>query len=157
MASTADMMLLYEAAILAASIRAMYLEIKDHSAARYFVYVLLLPEGKIYVGSTDNIYTRLVDHFTCSPSSSLWVREYGPPVRVVEISKNCRPEDEQYKFTEYADKFGFEQVRGGGCCRLLVSHEPPSVKNFSRRPDGEFEYLTRAEIDDIMHKVRALT
>ena len=91
----ADMMLLYEAALLAAAIRHMYLGVKAHLSARYFTYVLLLQQGKIYVGSTDNIYTRLADHFSGSPSSALWVKEYGPVVRVVEICKNCRAEDEQ--------------------------------------------------------------
>ena len=151
----ADMMLLYEAALLGAAIRQMYLNVKTNPSGRYFTYVLLLQEGKIYVGSTDNVYTRLADHFSGSPSSALWVKEYGPVVRVIEICKNCRAEDEQYKFTEYADKFGFENVRGGGCCRLLVSQEPPSVTNFARKPD-DFEYLSRAEIDDVVHKVKTL-
>lgn len=149
----ADMMLLYEAALLGAAIRHMYVDVKTNPTGRYFTYVLLLQHGKMYVGSTDNIYTRLADHFACSPSSALWVKEYGPVVRVVEVCKNCHPDDEHYKFTEYADKFGFENVRGGGCCRLLVSHEPPSVKNFQRRPDT-CEYLTRAEIDDVVLKVK---
>lgn len=152
----ADMMLLYEAALLAGAIRQMYADAKAHANARYFTYVLLLQEGKIYVGSTDNIYTRLSDHFSGSPSSALWVKEYGPVVRVVEICKNCDASDEQYKFAEYADKFGYENVRGGGCCRLLVSQEPPSVTNFTRRPDTN-EYLTRAEIDDIVRKVKAIS
>lgn len=151
-----DMMLLYEAAVLAAVIRKMYLDVKDNPSGRYFTYVLLLQQGKIYVGSTDNIYTRLADHFTCSPSSALWVKEYGPPIRVIEISRNSKPEDETYKYTEYADKFGFENVRGGSWCRLVQHHEPPSVKNFTRKPD-DFEYFTRAEIDDVIHKIRNMT
>jgi hypothetical protein len=150
---TADMMLLYDAAVLAAVIKRMYLDVKDHPTGRYFTYVLLLQEGKIYVGSTDNIYTRLADHFLCSPSSALWVKEYGPPVRVIEISRNSRPDDETYKYTEYADKFGFENVRGGSWCRLVQNHEPLSVKNFVRKPDDDFDYLTRAEIDDIVTKI----
>lgn len=153
MSTNPDMMLLYESALVAAAVRDMYKRIKSHQDARFFTYVLLLQQGKIYVGSTDNIYSRLADHFSCSPSSALWVREYGPPIRVIEVIKNCCAEDEQYKFTEYADKFGFENVRGGGCCRLVISNEPPSVKNFQRRRD-DFEYMSRAEIDDIMHKVK---
>jgi predicted GIY-YIG superfamily endonuclease len=153
----ADMDLLYDAARIGAEIRAMYLRVKEHPLARYFVYVLALQHGKLYVGSTDNIYCRLSDHFECSPRSAVWVREYGPPVRVVEICKNCTLEDEQYKFAEYADKFGFENVRGGGCCRLLMHCEPLSVRNFARRIPDTVQYLSRSEIDDILVKVKTLT
>jgi len=150
-----DMMVLYEAAALAAAIRLMYSRIKDHPTARYFVYVLLLQDGKFYVGNTDNPYVRLGDHFSCSSSSAAWVREWGPPVRVVEMIRNASAEDEHYKYTEYAEKFGWDNVRGGGCCRVLMSHEPPSVRGFTRRHD-DLDYLTRAEIDDLVAKVRAL-
>lgn len=146
--------MLYESARLGATIRGMYARVKEYPLGRYFVYVLALQHGKLYVGSTDNIYSRLCDHFECSPRSAVWVREYGPPVRVVEICRNCAPEDENYKFAEYADKFGFENVRGGGCCRLLMHYEPLSVRNFARRVQDTVEYLTRAEIDDIVLKVK---
>jgi hypothetical protein len=152
----ADMDLLYQSAKMSASIRSMYLRTKDYPLARYFVYVLALQEGKLYVGSTDNIYSRLSEHFECSSKSALWVREYGPPVRVVEVCSNCRVEDEHYKFTEYADKFGFENVRGGGCCRLLLHVEPISVRNFVRRTPDDLQYMTRAEIDDVVDKVKTL-
>jgi len=133
----------------------MYRDVKSHSA-RYFTYVLLLQEGKIYVGSTDNIYSRLVDHFSCSSSSALWVREYGPPVRVVEISTDSSPSDEQYKYNEYADKFGYENVRGGGCCKLVMSHEPSSVTSFTRRDDKITKYMSRTEINAVVFRVHTL-
>ena len=150
-----DMGLLHEAAVLASAIQGMYRKVKDHPTARYFVYVLLLQEGKLYVGSSDNIYTRLRDHFTSSSNSAAWVREWGPPLRVVEIIRNATPDDEHYKYTEYAEKFGWDSVRGGGCCRVLMSHEPPSVRSFTRRL-GPFDHLTRLEIDDIVEKVKRI-
>jgi hypothetical protein len=151
-----DMDLLYEAAVLAAAIRGMYAQVKTHPNARYFVYVLLLQHGKLYVGSTDNPYVRLADHFACSPSSAAWVREWGPPVRVIEMVRDATLDDEHYKYAEYADKFGWDAVRGGGCCRVMMSHEPPSVKMFARRPNDSFQYLSRAEINDIVSKVTQL-
>jgi hypothetical protein len=152
----ADMMLLYDAAVLAAAIKGMYARTKDYPTARFFVYVLLLQEGKLYVGTTDNPYVRFGQHFACSPESAAWVREYGPPIRVVEMCENCRPEDEHYKFTEYADKFGYQNIRGGGCCRVIMNQEPPTVKSYRRRPDSDFTYLTRSEIDDIVDKVKSI-
>jgi len=150
-----DMMMLYDAAVLAAAIRTMYARVKRHHSARYFVYVLMLQEGRFYVGSTDNPYVRFADHFACNSSSAAWVREWGPPVRVVEVLRNTSPEDEHYKYTEYAEKFGWDAVRGGGCCRVLMSHEPPSVRSFTRRAEP-FEYLTRSEIDDLVEKVKRI-
>lgn len=150
-----DMTLLHEAFQNTMAVRKMYQQTKRHPTARYFVYVLLLQDGKFYVGSTDNPYTRLWDHFQCSSNSALWVREWGPPVRVVEIARNCSPEDEQYKYAEYADKFGWINVRGGGCCRLVMLREPTSVSQFARKPDS-LEYLTRAEIDDIVAKIKSI-
>lgn len=151
-----DMALLYEAAVLAAAIKGMYARIKDHPTGRYFVYVLLLQSGKLYVGASDNIYIRLKQHFDMSHESSNWVREWGPVVRVVEIMGNCHPDDEHYKYVQYADMFGWEMVRGGGCCRVIMNQAPPTVKAFVRRPDDDFTYLSRAEIDDIVSKVQGI-
>lgn len=152
MSEVVDMSLLHRSFLVTVAIRGMYERIKRNPAGRFFVYVLLLQEGKFYVGSTDNPYSRLWDHFRCSSNSALWVREWGPPVRVVEIARNCSPEDEHYKYAEYADKFGWMNVRGGGCCRLVMSREPSSVARFARKPDT-LEYLTRAEIDDLVAKI----
>ncbi len=151
----APMDLLYNAAVIASTIRATYHKIKSHPTARYFVYVLLLQDGKFYVGSTDNPYMRFVDHFMCSNNSAAWVREWGPPIRVVEMIKNASGEDEHYKYAEYAEKFGWDNVRGGGCCRMFMHREPPSVTTFTRKAEA-FEYMSRTEIDDIVSKVNCL-
>ena len=151
----ANMAMLYEAAALGWAVRRMFREAKDHPDERYFTYVLLLQQGKLYVGSTDNVYARLADHFACNRSSALWVREYGPPVRVVEIIRNSPPGTESYKYCEYADKFGYENVRGGGWCRLVQRREPASVRNFTYR-QTEFDHLSRSEIEDVVDKVTKL-
>lgn len=154
--SNPDIELLYTCADNSLAMRHMYSCIKEHTQAKFYTYVLLLQQGKLYVGSTDNIFSRLIDHFTCSPYSALWVKEYGPPVRIVEICTHCSPQDEQYKYTEYADKFGYENVRGGGCCKLMMTHEPPSVTNFEKRDDATFTYLSRQDINDILFRVKTL-
>lgn len=148
-----DMDLLYDAAVMAAAVRAMYARVKTVQSAKYFTYVLLLQHGKIYVGNTDNIYARLRDHFY--GESSKWVREWGPVERVVEIIRNSGPDDERYKYSEYADKFGWANVRGAGWCKVLMASAPSVVRNFSRKAD-DFDYLTRAEIDDILDKIKRI-
>jgi hypothetical protein len=148
--------LLFEAATKAVSIRNMYTDFWTHRApARYFTYVLLLQQGKLYVGSTDNIYVRLLDHFTCSPMSAVWVREYGPPERIVEIIVGGPSDTESYVFCMYADRFGYTNVRGGGVCKLMVTHEPQVVKSFEA--DGRIlQSLPRSSILKIQGRVEHL-
>lgn len=100
MAQTLEPLLL-QSAQLSVSIRRAYARLKRDPGARYYTYVLLLNENKMYVGSTDNIYRRLLDHCQMGKSSSVWVREHGPVRRVVEISRNCGRDDEAYKTFEY--------------------------------------------------------
>lgn len=146
--------LLHESLVVQCNIRVMYSKIKQNDA-RYFTYVLLLQDGKIYVGSTDNVYTRLYDHFSGAETSANWVKEHGPPIRVIEIIEQSAPEDEHYKFCEYATKFGFENVRGGPYCRVVQSREPPCLRNFvySTRP---FQYISRDDINTIVTRVKFL-
>jgi predicted GIY-YIG superfamily endonuclease len=150
------MELLYRAAKVNVAIRNRYEVVKTQNpGARYFTYVLLLQSGRFYVGSTDNCFTRLLDHFSGTGNSAAWVREWGPPVRVLELMKNSRPDDEEYKYMEYATMFGWEAVRGGGHCKVIMSRPPPSLDTFAR-DDRRFEHMSRQEIDDIMEKIGAL-
>lgn len=100
MAQTLEPMLL-QSARLAVSIRRAYAKVKRDPAARYYTYVLLLQNNKMYVGVTDNIYNRLLDHCLMSASSSIWVRQHGPVQRVIEIARDCARDDEAYKTLEY--------------------------------------------------------
>jgi len=148
--------LLFDAATKAVSIRNMYTSFwTNRQPARYFTYVLLLQHGKIYVGSTDNIYIRLMDHFMCSSMSAAWVREYGPPERIVEIIVGGLPDTESYVYCMYAERFGYTNVRGGGVCKLMVTHEPQVVKSFE--PDGRIHRtLPRNAIIKIQGRVEHL-
>lgn len=145
--------MLYDAAVVGCNIKKMYDTVKEHEG-RFFTYVLLLQQGRLYVGSTDNIYTRLYDHFTCAPSSAIWVKEYGPPIRVVEIIKNSKPHDEHQKFVEYASKFGFDVVRGAGYCRLSL-REPPCIRDYIPHTTP-IESMSRNDIDTIVDRVKML-
>ena len=141
---------------LAVGIKRAYRRVKADPAARYFTYVLLLQDAKFYVGCTDNIYNRLLDHCTMSSSSSVWVREHGPVARVVEVSRNCRRDDEAYKTLEYMSMFGWKNVRGAAYCRSAMRAPPAPLAEFRRDPTRHFDYMSRQEIDAVVAAVREL-
>ena len=137
---------------------------KDYQAAKrrdpeakFFTYVLQLQDNKYYVGTTDNIYQRLLDHTLMTPMSAIWVRHHGPVQRVLEVSRNSSKADEAYKTLQYMDMFGWDNVRGGGYCKLQRFGPPEALKTFERDRDHEFEYLTRAEIDAVLAAIKDLS
>ena len=148
--------LLLQSARLAVSIRRTYAKVKRDPLARYYTYVLLLRDNKLYVGNTDNIYNRLLDHHLMSRSASVWVRQHGPVQRVVEVARNCSRDDELYKTLEYMTMFGWENVRGAGYCRAVMRGPPAPLSQFRRDSSRHFDYLTREEIDQVLGVVREL-
>lgn len=120
-----------------------------------YTYVLLLQDECVYVGTTTNIYIRLMDHIHETPMSSNWVKEHGPVIRVLEIIKNSTIEDETYKTLEYMTLFGHESVRGASWCKLELRNPPGALQCFARNR-MDFEYLQRKEIDDVIHISRSL-
>jgi len=155
MAQTLEPLLL-QSARLAVSIRRTYAKVKRDPAARYYTYVLLLQNNKLYVGNTDNIYNRLLDHCQMSASSSVWVRQHGPVRRVVEISRDCCRDDELYKTLEYMEMFGWQNVRGASYCRPTMRAPPAALADFRRDCSRRFDYLTRKEIDEVVSVVHEL-
>lgn len=147
--------LLLKSARLHVAISRAYSSVKRDPTARYFTYVLLLQKGRMYVGSSDNIYRRLLDHWTMSPSSAVWVREHGPVERVLEVSVNCGADDERYKTLEYMGLFGHDKVRGAGWCRVDASGPPAALADFVR-DRSDFTYLSRTELDGVVSEVEAL-
>ncbi len=149
--------LLLDAARLNVAIRREYARLRGDLAgsAKYFVYVLLLQNGKFYVGCTDNVYQRLLEHAVMSPSSSVWVREHGPVKRIVEVCRNCGPVDEAYKTLEYMMLFGWENVRGAQWCRVVLDAPPHALASFERRAGG-FEHLSSEDMTSLRIHVATL-
>lgn len=147
--------MLLQSARLSVNIRRTYAKVKRDPAAYYYTYVLLLQDNKFYVGATDNIYNRLLDHCQMSKSSSVWVRQHGPVKRVVEIARDCDREGEAHKTLEYMTLFGWKNVRGGAYCRSALRGPPPQLVEF-RKDSKTFDYLTRREIDEVVGVVRDL-
>lgn len=148
--------LLLQSTRLALTIRREYARVKRDPAAKYYTYVLQLQDGKFYVGNTDNIYTRLLDHTMMTPSSSLWVKQHGPVQRVLEVCRNSGKEDELYKTLQFMSLFGWENVRGSSYCRVQMFNPPEALKTFARDRDGTFEYLSRDDIDAVLEAITEL-
>lgn len=148
--------MLLDAARLNVRIRQEYARLKRDPAARYYTYVLLLQRGKLYCGSSDNIFTRLLDHTLGTPSAALWVREHGPIQRVVEISRNCARDDETYKTLEYMSMFGWENVRGAGWCKVDMHKPPTALDSFARDPVRPMEYMTRRDVEAVWTQVQGM-
>lgn len=128
---------------------------KRDPSARYFTYTLLLRDGNVYVGSTDNVYVRLLDHYLMTSSSSVWVREHGPVQRVLEIVEDSTADDEKYKTLEYMSTFGWERVRGAGWCRSQMRAAPAALDAFAR-DRADFAYMSRPRISDVVTEVTRL-
>ena len=128
---------------------------KRDPSARYFTYTLLLRDGNVYVGSTDNVYVRLLDHYLMTSSSSVWVREHGPVQRVLEIVEDSTANDEKYKTLEYMSMFGWERVRGAGWCRSQMRSAPAALDTFVR-DRADFAYMSRPRISDVVTEVTRL-
>ena len=145
-----------EAARLGVRLRRACSRAKTQPAAPYFVYAIMLDGGRFYVGSTDNIYARLLDHELQGPKAAKWVRRHGPVRRVVEVMRNAPADGELYKTLEYMQLFGWQNVRGSSYCQLEMANPPAQLHSFQRRDLSHFEYLPRTEIDEVHATVREL-
>ena len=148
--------MLLQSARLAVRIKSEYFKLKKDPEAKYYCYVLLLKNSKFYVGCSDNIYARLLDHYAMSPSSAVWVRKHGPVQRVVEVMRNCSRDVELYKTMEYMSMFGWENVRGASFCRSEMAAPPPPLASFIRSSGDPLEYIPRKEVDEICIEVSKL-
>lgn len=147
--------LILESAQLTVRLRKRVQEEGTHGNTPRYTYVLLLQDECVYIGTTTNIYIRLMDHLHETTMSSNWVREHGPVIRVLEIIRNSTTEDETYKTLEYMTMFGYESVRGAGWCKVDMRHPPTALHAFVRNR-CDFEYLHRKEIDNVLHISRNL-
>jgi len=126
----------------------------ENNGGRYFTYALLLQKGKLYIGDTSNIYSRLAAHIEMNESSSIWVRTHGPVKRVLEITYDAPNGAERERFLEYADIFGFENVRGSNWCRNVMNS--PNVLDEFKRGQMSHKFLSRDEIRQIELDIRAI-
>jgi predicted GIY-YIG superfamily endonuclease len=131
-------------------------EFNGQNGSRYFTYVLLLQNNKLYVGDTDNIYARLMAHFEMSSSSAAWVKQHGPVQRILEITYDAQPGAERERFLEYASIFGFENVRGSWWCRVSKNATAPYFLDEFERGKMPHKFMSRLEIKQIERDIRKI-
>ena len=73
------------------------------------IYVLLLEKGKYYIGKSNDVFKRCVEHF--EGSGSCWTKKYKP-LKLEKTIENVSPFEEDKITKEYMLKYGIENVRG---------------------------------------------
>jgi cellular nucleic acid-binding protein len=74
------------------------------------IYVLLLEKGKYYIGKSNDVFKRCIEHF--EGSGSCWTKKYKP-LKLEKTIENVSPFEEDKITKEYMLKYGIENVRGG--------------------------------------------
>jgi len=89
------------------------------------IYILKLENNKYYVGKTDNLEKRKLEHDNGLASS--WTKKYKP-ISFEKIIPNVSPYDEDKYTIEYMGIYGINNVRGGIYVKeSLDSHERYSI------------------------------
>ena len=90
------------------------------------IYILQLTSNKYYIGKTENVGSRVQEHF--NGTGSAWTKRYHP-VRLVISYPNCDHFDEDKYTKKYMSKYGIDNVRGGSYCKLtLTDSEKDNIK-----------------------------
>jgi len=74
------------------------------------IYILKLKGGNYYVGKTNNVEKRFLEHL--SGKGSAWTIKHEP-IEVSQVISNASPFDEDRYVKEYMHKYGINKVRGG--------------------------------------------
>ena len=127
---------------------------KTHKDSMYFVYVLELQNGNIYVGASENIYRRLLEHFNGN-LSAVWVKLHSPIVKILEICYDCQKDTELYKTLYYMNLYGYGKVRGASYCKIEYFKIPRALLEF-RPTIRNDKHMTEEEIKEIEIKVKQL-
>lgn len=102
--------------------------------SRLTVYVLACELGKYYVGLTNDIHRRMLEH-ECG-DGSVWTRLYRPIELIHETPGNL------YKETAltliYMRKHGWDNVRGGAYTQVNMG--APHVFNFTEEEAELYRY-----------------
>ena len=87
------------------------------------VYTLECRDQRFYVGFSTDVLRRVAEHFF--GRGALWTRLH-PPTKVVEIVTGDR-ELENAKTIALMARFGWQNVRGGNYCSLVLKTMPPPL------------------------------
>jgi predicted GIY-YIG superfamily endonuclease len=92
-------------------------EVKGNKDVKTNIYILKLQNDKYYIGKTDNVEKRFLEHV--NGKGSTWTQLYKP-ISVEKIISNSSPFDEDKYVKEYMSKYGIENVRGGSYVREIL-------------------------------------
>lgn len=93
-------------------------------ATTEYIYVLQLQDSRFYVGSTNDIGRRWLEH--ASGKGSTFTSIYRP-VSIVDIRLKGSPYDEDNITKEYMSKYGIQFVRGGSYTSVEISAEQEAL------------------------------
>ena len=85
-----------------------------------YIYILKCKNDKYYVGKSDNIKNRLLEH--SNKMGSVWTQIHKP-IDVKETIETDDPYDEDKYVIKYMDKYGIDNVRGGSYSKIKLSNE----------------------------------
>lgn len=88
------------------------------------IYFLYLENDKYYVGRTDNLNSRIDNHF--NNIGSMWTKKYKP-IKIIKIIKNCDYFDEDKYTIKLMAKYGINNVRGGSFTRINLTNEEKNI------------------------------
>ena len=79
------------------------------------IYVLECSQDKYYVGKTNRLDDRLLEHIT--NRGSAWTKKYTP-ISIIETVSNVDEFDEDKYVKIYMKKYGIDNVRGGSYSQI---------------------------------------
>jgi predicted GIY-YIG superfamily endonuclease len=102
-----------------------------------FIYVLELKNNKFYIGRTNNLERRLLEH-TTNPTSE-WIKKHKP-IKMFESFEMKTQFDEDNLTKTYMKKYGIDNCRGGTYTTYELSSEVKNllIKEFNHTIDACF-------------------
>lgn len=91
------------------------------------IYILKLENDKYYIGKTNDVNARLLEHLECDGSA--WTKKYKP-IRVLKVINNASHFDEDKYTKEYMSKYGIDNVRGGTYVKEKL--DPVEIKTLQK-------------------------
>ncbi len=85
------------------------------------VYILELTDGCLYVGYSDDIESRIEEHF--AGEGSAWTKAHSP-VKVLHTLYGKTKIDESSETLKLMAKYGWKKVRGGPWCTVELQNPP---------------------------------
>jgi hypothetical protein len=84
-----------------------------------YIYILELEQNKYYIGKSNNVNERFLDH--CNGYGSKWTKLYKP-IRIINIINYTKFEEDRQVLI-YMEMYGIGNVRGGVFSKINLSRD----------------------------------